>query len=202
MAAMPTFAVLGFRPHTYWTAVAAVAGRADAPRVLHRRRFRFAEPADSFPYHRAAEAGPAAAAALVADARRRQTEAAAAEIGQLLVDLQKQDIAVRTAVTAASTARLPARLEDILASHSRIHAAEGVFARDLVAEACAILKLEVRRVVERELPALASDHLRVGPAQLTARLKAMGAELGPPWSEDFKLCVQAACLYLPAPAVA
>lgn len=202
MPAMPTFAVLGFRPHTYWTAVAAVAGAADAPRVIHRRKIRFAEPADSFVYHRAADGERTAAPALIADARRRQTDAAAREIGQLLIDLQKQDVAVRIAVTAAATAKLPEKLDDILSTHSRIHAAEGAFARDLIAEACAALKLDVRRVVERELPALAADHLATTPAALAARLKSLGAALGPPWSEDFKLCVQAALLQLEAPATA
>ena len=56
-------------------------------------------------------------------------------------------------------------------------------------------------MVERELPALAADGLGTGVAALAARLKSMGADLGPPWSEDFKLCVQAALLQL-APAEA
>ena len=34
MPGAPSLAVLGFRPHTYWTAVVALAGRADAPHVI------------------------------------------------------------------------------------------------------------------------------------------------------------------------
>lgn len=199
MPSMPSFAVLGFRPHTYWTAVAAVAGPADAPRVLERRRLTFAGPGEGFVYHRAADGDPARAAALIAAARATQQAAAVREIGQLLMDLQRRDIAVRVAVTAASTAKLPERLEDVLSTHSRIHAAEGTFAREVIAAACETLKLTVHRVVERELAALAADHLGTGVPALAARLKAMGAGLGPPWSEDFKLCVQAAMLQLGAP---
>ncbi|HEY8574398.1 hypothetical protein [Phenylobacterium sp.] len=201
MPAMPTFAVLGFRPHTYWTAVAAVAGPAEAPRVIERRRITFAQPEESFVYHRAADSDWREAPALIEAARVAQQAAAVREIGQLLMDLQKRDVAVRVAVTAASTAKLPERLDDVLSTHSRIHAAEGTFAREVIAQACGTLKLTVHRVVERELGALAADHLRISHDQLAARLRLMGAELGPPWSEDFKLCVQAAWLQL-APVAA
>lgn len=193
---MPTFAVLGFRPHTYWTAVAAVAGRPDAPQILERRRLTFAGPDEKFVYHRAADGDPAAAAALI-DRVRTATEAIAAhEIGALLDDLERDGVTVRVAVTAAATAKLPARLEDILSSHSRIHAAEGSFAREIIAEACQAAGLEVRRAVERELGALTGDLLGVAAHEVAARLKAMGAALGPPWSEDYKLAVLAAWLHL------
>lgn len=193
---MPIFAVLGFRPHTYWTAVAAVAGRPDAPRILVRRRLTFAGPDENFVYHRAAEGDLAAAAALI-DRLRTATEAnARREIGALLADLQRDGVAVRVAVTAAATAKLPERLEDILSSHSRIHAAEGSFAREVIAAACAAAGLDVRRVVEGELGALTGDLLGVAAHDVAARLKVMGASLGPPWSEDYKLAVQAAWLHL------
>jgi hypothetical protein len=193
---MPSFAVLGFRPHTYWTAVAAVAGTADAPEVLARRRLTFAGEAERFIYHQAAEGDWSQAPARIEAARVAVVANAAAEIRALIGELKAQQIAIRAAVVPAATAKLPARLDDILASHARIHSAEGSFSRDAIAEACRAAGLAVHREVERELPALAADLLGVGPPQLTARLKAMGATLGPPWSEDFKLCVMAAALHL------
>jgi hypothetical protein len=99
-------------------------------------------------------------------------------------------------VTAAATAKLPAKLEDIVRVHARMHAAEGDFYRDVVADACEAAGLEVRRVVERELPALVCDLLRIDPAALKARLRTMGAALGPPWSEDYRLASLAAWLGL------
>ena len=193
---MPTFAVLGFRPHTYWTAVAAVAGQPDAPEILARRRLTFAGPDESFVYHRAAEGDLAVAAALIDRVRSASEAIAIREIGALLDDLRRDGVTVRVAVTAAATAKLPERLEDILSSHSRIHAAEGGFAREVIATACEAAGLKVRRVVERELGALTGDLLGLGVPAMAARLKAMGATLGPPWSEDYKLAVQAAWLYL------
>ena len=105
-------------------------------------------------------------------------------------------VSVAAAVIPAGTAKLPERLEDILRAHARIHAAEGDFYRDVVASGCEAAGLEVHRVVERELPALACDLLGVTPPSLEARLKAMGATLGPPWSEDYKLATLAAWLHL------
>jgi len=190
-AARPTTAVLGFRPHTYWTAVVALAGPADGPQVIERRRIVFAAGDERFVYHQAAEA-PEQAEALLAKVRAGAAANALREIAALVADLQLSGLTVRAAATAAAVARLPARLADILASHSRIHAAEGDFYRDVVAQACEAAGLQVRRPVERDLPRLVAGQLGLGESELQARLKAMGAALGPPWSEDQKLAALAA----------
>jgi len=189
-------AVLGLRPHTYWTAAVALRGPPEAPQVLARRRVEFAEPADRFPYHRAEEAGLARAGGIIEAARLGTEAGVAAEVRRLVGELRRCGVTIGVAATAASTTKLPATLEAILASHSRIHAAEGVFARDAVGAGCAAAGLAVRRVVEPELTALVADRLGVKPPEVTARLKAMGAALGPPWSEDYKLATLAAWLCL------
>jgi hypothetical protein len=199
---MPTSAVLGLRPHTYWTAAAVVAGSAAAPEVLWRERLAFAGPGEKFPYHRAAEAALAEAPRIIEASRRACVANLARALGGLAERMRGRGVEVRIACTAASTAKLPPALSDILASHSRIQTAEGDFARDAVAAGCEAAGLSVRRVVERELAALTADRLGAGPAELAARLKAMGAQLGPPWSEDYKLATQAAWLQLPQPAPA
>lgn len=193
---MPSIAVLGFRPHTYWTAVAAVGGTADAPEVLERRRLTFAGEDERFIYHQAAEGDLALAPARIETARKACIANAAVEIRTVLADLARDGVAVRAAVVPVATAKPPEALAEILASHSRIHSAEGSFSRDAIAAACEAAGLTVHREVERELPALAADLLGVAPPQLSARLKTMGVSLGPPWSEDFKLCVMAAWLHL------
>jgi len=185
-------AVLGFRPHTYWTAVVALAGPLDAPLVLERRRITFASGAERFVYHQAAERDLARAETLIAQVRAATEANAAREIGGLLADLQRDGVSVHVAVTPAATARLPQALDEILRVHARMHAAEGNFYRDVVAEGCRRLGLEVRRVAERDLAGRVGERLGVDRATLDNRLKAMGAPLGPPWGEDFKLATQAA----------
>jgi hypothetical protein len=187
----PATAVLGFRPHTYWTAVVALAGPFDAPRVVARRRVVFAAGRERFVYHQAATLEPAKAHALIAEVRAATQANAARGIGDVVADLRRDGVEVGVAVVPVGTAKLPQGLEDILRVHARIHAAEGAFYRDVVASACGGLGLDVRRVVERDLPALLG-------ATLEARLRAMGAALGPPWNEDYRLATQAAWICLDA----
>jgi hypothetical protein len=192
MPARPTTAVLGFRPHTYWTAVVALAGPAGSPQVLERRRIVFAEGLERFVYHQAETMDLAKAQSLI-DAVRVATEAnAAREIGALVADLRNDGVEVRCAVTAAGKARLPDDLADIVAVHARMHAAEGEFYRDVVAEGARAVGLEVHRAVEREAPALVAAKLGIDAAALEVRVKEMGAALGPPWNEDYRLAAQAA----------
>jgi hypothetical protein len=192
MPARPSTAVLGFRPHTYWTAVVALAGSPKAPQVLERRRIEFATGAERFVYHQAETLELAKGEALI-EAVRAATEAnAAREVGALVGDLQRDGVEVRGAVVSAGTAKLPGSLEEILRSHAYMHAAEGTFYRDVVAKACADLGLAVRRIAERDMPARAGERARIDHSTLDELLKQMGTALGPPWSEDYRLATQAA----------
>jgi len=194
----PGFAVLGFRPHTYWTAVVALGGQADAPRVLDRRRLVFAAEAERFVYHRAAEGSAGEAASRIDGVRAATERNVAREIGRLLDELRQAGAATRLAVTPTSNAK-PSDLQEILRTHSRIHAAEGSFYRDVVAAGCELAGLAVHRLAEREFAAAVCAHLGVDRPALETRLKAMGAELGPPWGEDYRLATLAAWTALDKP---
>ena len=196
MAVKPSIAVLGFRPHTYWTSAVALAGPADAPQVIERRRITFATGPERMVFHRAEQTDIESARLLIEDVRAATEANAAREIGALVDDLRRDGVAVSIAVVPEAINKLPEALEDILKVHARMHAAEGNFYRAVVATACARLGLQVRRAVERELPALSGDHLGVNIAAVGVRLKMMGAALGPPWSEDYKLATLAAWLHL------
>jgi hypothetical protein len=190
------FAVLGFRPHTYWTAVVALTGPADDPRVIERRRVVFAAGDERGVYHQAAETPIVEAPALLAKVRAATLANTVRELSALVADLQSDGLAIRAAVVPSGTARLPEDLGEILRVHSRQHAAEGNFYRDVVAAACESMGLAVRRVVERDLPELTSDRLGLDRASLDERMKALGASLGPPWGEDYRLATEAAWLQL------
>ena len=189
-------AVLGFRPHTYWTAVVALAGRVQDPQVIARHRIDFAAGLERFIFHQAAEVDLAQAELMIARVGESTRANAAREIGALIDDLERTGVSARLAVTAASSTLLPYRLEEILKAHARMHAAEGSFYRDVVASACAVANLAVHRVVERDLPALVGRRLGLEAPTLEARLKEMGAALGPPWSEDYRIATLAAWLHL------
>ncbi len=188
---MAETAVLGFRPHTYWTAAVALAGPADAPRVLARHKIVFAAGAERSVYHQAAEAPEGEAERLIERVRASVTANAWAGIGALQELLAKDGVVVRTAVVPTGGRTLPA-LAEIARVHTLQHAAEGEFYRDAVADGCGGLGMAVGRPVERELAALVADRLGESREALQARLKAMGAALGSPWSEDQRLATLAA----------
>jgi hypothetical protein len=196
MPKQPSTAVLGFRPHTYWTSAVALAGPTDAPRVLERRRITFATGPERSVFHRAEQTDLATARLLIEEVRTATEANAAREIGALVEDLKRDGVSVSIAVAPKATNTLPEALEDILKLHPRVLPTTGNFYRAVVAAACARVGLQVHRAVERELPALAGDLLGVNIAAVEARLKIMGAALGPPWSEDYKLAALAAWLHL------
>jgi hypothetical protein len=180
---------LGFRAHTGWAAAVAVTKDCG---VLERRRIAYEPSSTRFVYHQAAEIDLRQAEDLIAVARDEAIAAAEREIRSLLAALTEKGVTVRAACVPASNSKLPNALADILAAHSRIHAAEGVFYRDALVEACARLGLKVGRVPERDLRSLAAGALKVAPEKLAARLQEMGKRLGPPSSEDQKLATLAA----------
>ena len=185
-------AVLGFRPHTYWTAAVALAGDPAEPEVIERRRIDFASGDERGVYHHVEgmERDDAQAwidrvwAAVEANCRRG--------LGALVDDLGRQGVTLGVAVVPIARIRPPDKLEDILKSHSWMHAAEGDFYRGAVAAACTALGLEVRRGIERDFAADVSRLRALPGARVDAHLKSLGATLGPPWTEDQKLATLAA----------
>jgi hypothetical protein len=185
-------AVLGFRPHTYWTAAVALAGDPQAPEVIERRRIEFASGDERGVYHYV-ETLPRDEAQAWIDRVWAAVEANCRRgLAAMLDDLAKAGVTLGVALVPSSRARPPERLEDILKSHSWMHAAEGDFYRGAVASACTALGLEVRRAIERDLAGEVARRHGIPPPLLDARMKALGAALGPPWSEDQKLATLAA----------
>jgi hypothetical protein len=184
--------VVGFRPHTYWAAAVVLAGGVDAPTVVRRARIDFAQGETRNVFHHAAELSLEDGAAWAERVRLRTTATATQAIGDLLAALRVDGEAPLRAVVPAGGGRAPERLEDIVRSHSAMHAAEGEFYRNVVAASCEAVGLAVTRVIERELPSLAADALGESVEAVKARLQAMGQRLGPPWSEDQKLATLAA----------
>src|SRR5580700_1274824 len=115
--------VIGFRPHTYWTAAVALAGAADAPDVVERRKITFATGDERMVYHRAAEVPAAEAPALVAQVRTAVEAHVTEAVKALVADLTRAGRPVRSMVVPTGGLKLPSRIEDIVSVHTRMHAA-------------------------------------------------------------------------------
>ena len=187
-------AAIGLRAHTGWAAL-VVIGRAPSA-LLDRRRFELLPPGvpDQL-FHTAAERELVAAAELVA-----QTVAAVDSFAEraLRTILDEQRARGRTIVACGmiGTPHESPALSAILASHARIHAAEGDLFRKTLAAAAHAAGVSLVAVPEKEVASETAHALHITPASLERRLAEIGHLAGPPWRADQKLASMAAMLAL------
>jgi hypothetical protein len=195
-------AAVGFRVHSGWSALVAVALKNRQPVVLCRKRVQLVETFNydfRQPYHTAKKASLEDGREFIATVRTQAAKLAAIGLREVQTEIKAAGYCpVAAALLLASGRPLPA-LEDILASHALIHTADGELFREAVTEACAGCKLPLSRWKEKKLLAEAAQSLGVGEAALLKRVTGLGGPLGPPWSQDEKLSTLAAWLTLRQP---
>ena len=192
-------AAVGFRVHSGWTALVAVALEGNQPIILVRQRphlvatfnYTFRQP-----YHTAEKMLLAEAETFLEQQRKDSRKLALAAIRTAQTEAAQQGFQItRAALLLASGRPLP-ELSKILASHSTIHSADGEFFREALVHACAKSKLALTSIKERELLAAAAGKLRRNSTALTSRLTGLGKPLGSPWTADEKFATLAAWLAL------
>jgi hypothetical protein len=187
-----TPAAIGFRAHSGWAAAVAIAGPAEAPAVIARRRIEMVErtgPRAAQPYHAAAGQASVAAERIIGQAAASAARLAAAGLRAMLAELRRKGYEARGCGLLLAAGRPLPELPAILASHALIHTAEGELFRQALRAAGAECGLTLTTVKEREL--LAST-----PAALQQHIYALGRMLGPPWRQDQKFSALAAWLAL------
>jgi hypothetical protein len=155
---------LGISPHTGWAACVVVAGTPAEPVIVANQVIRYAEDAERFCYHAAAEMNRATVEQWLADVKRAAVHRARLQLAPLCARAEM------CAIAAKDTD--PGSLDHILAAHPRIHTAEGCFHRDVLKEACTIPVELVR------------------PSSLDPA--ALGKITGPPWGRTQKIAALAA----------
>jgi hypothetical protein len=181
---------LGFRAHSGWAALVAVAGTIEAAQVLDRRRIIIADPempGSKQPYHAAAELAFPEAEALVRRAVESSRALAVEVISATVKALRSRGHeVVGCGVLLGSGKALPG-LEKILRSHASIHTAEGAMFRDVLVWAAKECRLPVTGVPEKDLD-----------ASSLKRIASIGKLIGPPWTQDQKTAAVAALRILRA----
>jgi hypothetical protein len=190
-------AALGFRAHSGWAALVAVAGPVAEPTAVLRRRLVLSDKTPRQPFH-AAEGQPFAAAE---DLIRRSTDEAQAlaerEVQEAVGELRAMGHEpVSSGLLLAAGRPLPG-LREVLASHAFIHTAEGELFREVLREATRRCGLRLFEVRERELEERAA-RLGRSAGDLQRRLGEWGKALGSPWTQDEKRAALAAWLALAA----
>jgi hypothetical protein len=192
-------AALGFRAHSGWTALVALALERGTPIVLARQRPHLVETFTyTFrqPYHTAEKMALEEARAFLLRARNEARRLALVAIRAAEAEVKQQGFqTTRCDLLLASGRPLP-ELEKVLASHSLIHAADGELFREALLHAAARCHLKVTGIKERELLARAGQTLRRKPEELLREVTEMGRPLGSPWGQDEKYAALAAWLSL------
>jgi hypothetical protein len=157
--------VIGISVHTGWAACVVVGGTRAKPTIVANQLIDVLDDSERFCFHMAAEMKPTAAEQWIAAVRKKALTNAKRALAPLL------DRDVKLCAVVAKAGEAP-KLADVLASHPRIHTAEGCFYRDVFREACG---------VPSEL---------VPPSSLD--VAGIGKLAGPPWGKDQKLAALAA----------
>jgi hypothetical protein len=192
-------AALGFRVHSGWASLIALALEKNQPIILARQRphlvatfsYTFRQP-----YHTAEKMDLAEAQTFLDQQRDEARVLALSALRAAQSEVTQQGYKLtRAALLLASGRPLP-ELCKILASHSVIHTADGEFFREALLHACGRSNLLVTKIKDRELLATASATLRRKPPALTRFVNDLGKPLGSPWTQDEKSATLAAWLAL------
>jgi hypothetical protein len=181
---------IGFRVHSGWAAMVAVARSVERPVIVDRRRIEFTSERGSVqPYHTARELGVERGRAFL-EKCRTASNALANEALEAAIKHIGGDRVRKCAVLMGSGRASPS-LEATLASHAAIHTAEGEFFRAVVIHAAESCGLRVRCIKEKQLFEIARQEL---DGDIQATLNDLGKIVGPPWTQDQKLATVAAWL--------
>jgi hypothetical protein len=198
---MVTCAALGFKLHTGWAMLVAVAGEPGAVQVLFRGRIELLPPGESVPrfvYHGAAELPLSRAAALVKRVRDASQKAARHAIQDVLRDLDSRGAKVSICGVLSGSTPVPDDLSRILRSHPLIHAAEGALFQQAIVSGGESCGLAVTTVCEREVWSRAASAWGRAEPELRKEIDALRKSVGAPWSADHKSAAAMALLALKA----
>jgi hypothetical protein len=192
-------AALGFRLHTGWAALVAVAGEPGKLEVLLRRRIELL-PADRsvarFVYHEASKVSFSEAAALIGEAERESRETSRIAVAEALDCLRLLDLSIRAAGVPVGSRPVPKDLSAVLRSHPSIHTAEAALFQQAVAFACKGCGLELLCVRERDIWRQAAAAWRLNEAKFRKQIDALRKSVGAPWTTDQKTAAVFAVLAL------
>lgn len=192
-------AALGFKLHTGWAMLVALAGQPGEIQVLFRGRIELLPLDESVPrfvYHEAAELPLARATALVIRAREASQKAARLAIKDVLRVLDSRGAKTDVCGVLSGSTKVPDDLPRIFRSHPLIHAAEGALFQQAIAAACESCGLAVTAAREREVWSRAAAAWGLAEPGLRKEVDAVRTSVGAPWSADHKTAAAIALLAL------
>lgn len=189
-------AAFGIRMHSGWGILVAVS---DELAIIDRRRIVVTDDQRSRgnqPFHFAQELSLKRAEAFLAEYHSNSEHLAQRELEAATAAISARGYNVAAAALLLASGRPLPALQQILASHPLIHAAEGELFREVAGAACEALKIPLERYRERDLEQIATDALADSLTNAKQKLTSAGKLIGPPWTADHKVAALAACVAL------
>jgi hypothetical protein len=184
-------AAIGFRVHSGWAALVAVAGSLESPEVIARRRIEIADPGirgSKQPFHAAEPLEFPDAKAFIHRCEESTRKLTGDALKAAIDGLRDRRFETAGCGIILGSGRTLPPLEAILKSHALIHTAEGEFYRTAVVKAAERLGLRVFGMKEKEM--------RIRADEVCGRLAEIGKSLGPPWTQDQKYAALVAWMAL------
>jgi hypothetical protein len=190
-------AAIGFRPHSGWAALVAVADTPESVTVVERRKIQLAGPGiPKQPYHAVENLSVEKADARIREWVQGSRRLASQAFGETLDELRRKGHQVAGCALLLASGRPLPGLAAILASHALIHTADGEHFREAIVHAAGKRRLTVAGIREKEIWERASAQLLLSIEELRRHIDGLGKTLGPPWTQDQKLAALAAWMAL------
>lgn len=189
----------GMKAHSGWAALVVLGTHGGQLQIVDRRRIELVAPADADwakqPYHAAEDLAPVKARDLV---KRGIEKARRHAIVEMRLAHKRARDAGHQLVACAVLMGAPMpdwTVDEILAVHFRMHKAEGVLFRDVLARAAAVNKIKMVSVPEKQLTEYAEQSLAAS-RNWQQTIASLGKSVGPPWGKDQKDAALAALIAL------
>lgn len=198
-----TPAAIGLRAHSGWAALVAVAGPAREPKILLRTRVVMTDgtiAGAKQPFHAAEEMVFPRAEAFIDRCVERSCALAFAGLQAAVGKLHASGHRAVSCGLLLASGRPLGSLQDTLASHAKIHTADGQHFRDALASGVRRCGLALVQIPEREVWAEAARSARLPVADFQKIVGDWRKAVGSPWTADEKLATAVAVVALhPSP---
>ena len=187
----------GLKAHSGWAALVVLGAGDGRLEVVDRRRVELVQEGwAKQPYHAAEGRSRREAREMVERGLQAARQGAMRELRAAVRRAQEGGHGV-TACAVLMGQPMPAwSVEEILAVHFRMHKAEGVLFRDVLARAATECGLRTVEIPEKQLPDYAERALATPSSTLLKKVLALGKSVGPPWGKDQKDAALAAMIAL------
>jgi len=177
----------GLKAHSGWAALVVVGESGGEPVIVDRRRIELVEHGwAKQPYHAAEDLEPARARDLI---KRGIQEAQRNAIREIRAAIKREAVRGNEVSACAVLVGNPMpdwTVEQILAVHFRMHKAEGVLFRDVLARAAEDCGLKLVAIPEKQLTEHAERALNTPSSTLAKQIARLGKSVGAPWGKDQK----------------